>query len=508
MIRAGWLGGLSLSTTKTFGYQAGVIVGRVQHHAAGLPISRAVVKVSSRAGSDAASPAGLALTAADGTFEIASLAHDTDYVLTVTHDRFVMSRASRIVARAQKGIAGDTANRPLLVIPMYPASRVSGRIIFEDGEPAIGARVVAECQGSPRFGRVGSPPLALTTRSNEDGVYSFFPLECGQYLLKVEWRPTVSNAAQVYPPMFYGGGNEPSRLAVVSVPIDQTVTANFVLRSSVAGRISGRVNQVTCSEHSVYLFSTRGRSHLSKVGPDGTFEITGVPPGNYTAVCACADLSARGQTEVSVEPRQTTKVVLSMEPKREVRGRIEVKPTNQTGTSTSLDGLKLRLEAVGDPYSSSLAAISSDGAFLISDMLRVQSRIVFDGVTDGMYVEAVSIGNRRWESVDDVELSSSDDAVLIVLSLGSCVLEGTIRSSTTSSREHAAYLKREADGRLQLLPLDQRGNFSAKGLRPGKYRILVFNPCESPDTPSTHPLHSTEVELQKGDIKHVECSVG
>jgi hypothetical protein len=172
------------------------------------------------------------------------------------------------------------------------SGRIVGKVVYENGEVAAGARLRLLSSGGATDWRA----------ADVDGGFEFQGLAGSRY--DIEAR---------------GDSGESARLTEVA-PGDTLVKVRFVRAGGIRGRLLG------ASAASV-------RAHLSVDGVgvlpglnehvaqarEGAFELSGLAPGQYRVTAAADDAVAR--TNVVVRPGEVAEVVLRLQPVAALRGR-------------------------------------------------------------------------------------------------------------------------------------------------------------------------------------------
>lgn len=203
-----------------------------------------------------------AITAADGSFELAQLASGAQ-VLRASGPEHGRARTSALELRE-----GELADG--LLFELDPGGAIEGRVQREGGEPWVGARVIA----SEYAGQSSGPMTFGSALTDAEGRYRIEPLAAAHYVVLV--APEGESSESMSPD-----------IASVRVRAGDTARADF-LRATANGRIFGRI------------VGSRGEPlpgatiNLSPVGSegatgwraatareDGTYSLDDVDPGEY-----------------------------------------------------------------------------------------------------------------------------------------------------------------------------------------------------------------------------------
>ena len=227
-----------------------VLGGRVIESQTGRPVPGVSVTASSAA---ATGPAGfgqaVALSDADGRFEITGLALGT-YRLLAQHPDY--AEASQIVD-VEQTVAS-------VAVRLSAGGTLGGVVVAESGEPVAGAEVALQTDGGggPRFG--GSGP---STASDGTGAFRFDRLAAGRYSVTASLGGRSSAPVDVA--LLSGQSREDVRIAIGG-------------GTTLRGRVSGLGSDL---RGSVNVTARGPGGYFAAVRPtvDGAFSLAGVPAG-------------------------------------------------------------------------------------------------------------------------------------------------------------------------------------------------------------------------------------
>lgn len=266
----------------------GVIRGRVLVAGADRPLSRVEV----RAFCTPLKVNKAVLTDGNGRYEIADLPAGR---YTVSFSRANYVRASYGQRRplgpgAPIEIAnGQTVTR--IDALLQRTGVVTGRILDEFGDPMTGVWVMPMrymfVNGERRM-----QPSGAGGMTNDVGEYRIHGLSPGRYFVSAtfrNYRANDTNDRSTYAPTYYPGTGNAAEAQRLTIAAGQTIPAvNMTLLPVAAVHVSGVAvdglgrplagASVNIAERSFSGMFGGG----AQVEPDGTFTISGVPPGNYT----------------------------------------------------------------------------------------------------------------------------------------------------------------------------------------------------------------------------------
>jgi hypothetical protein len=231
------------------------------------------------------------LTDADGRYELKDLPAG-QYAVSATKVNYIW------VARGSDRTTGIGA--PITVVDgqvidgldlkLQPAGVVTGRILDEFNEPVAGAQVALVRLRSVQGQRRLTPGRSTTT--DDIGEFRLFGLLPGEWYLaaslnNVQWRDTSDRS--VYLETYYPGtGNLAEARKLTIAPGQVVSTLAMTLQPVRAARISGMAYDsrglplANANVIATQRFGERLSLGQTQAGPDGSFVIGAVPPGDYT----------------------------------------------------------------------------------------------------------------------------------------------------------------------------------------------------------------------------------
>lgn len=234
------------------------------------------------------------LTDASGRYEIAELPAGR-YSITTTKTNYVPAVHGQLRPLGP-GKPIDVANGTVVDhvdFALQRAGAIAGKIVDEFGDPAAGVQVVPMrymfFNGERRLQSAG--PWSIT---NDLGEYRLFGLFPGQYYVSATLRSnnlgSESTEATAYAPTFFPGTGSPADAQKLIVAAGQTFSGiDIALIPVIAARISGTaldalgrpLDKATVDLMPRVAFAPSPGGN-APTRPDGTFVISGVPPGEYT----------------------------------------------------------------------------------------------------------------------------------------------------------------------------------------------------------------------------------
>ena len=277
------------------------IGGRVTSNTGG-PLRRAEVRAISESGLTR-----LATTDNEGRYLVRDLPAGT-FTLHISKTGFVpLYFGQRRPFERRTAIRLEQGQRAAADVSLPRAGAITGRIYDTTGEPVLGARVQAlrrrMVQGQPGLQAVG---VADTT--DDVGAYRLYGLPPGEYYViatprRVEdraGRPAGNAAPGRGAPIFFPGTANRDLAQRITVDVTGEARADMQLTEVITARVTGTVLTSAGAPASGAMVSLVARDLDFATGgvgdglaplriqddaaADGTFELTGVPPGSFVLV--------------------------------------------------------------------------------------------------------------------------------------------------------------------------------------------------------------------------------
>jgi hypothetical protein len=382
---------------------------------------------------------------------------------------------------------------------------ISGRVVDELGEPIAGVRVTAQrsIYADNRRRLMPDGPIAST---DDDGEYRLVGLLPGTYLVNArttldKW--TVSDRGRqetmAYAPTFFPTATDPSQAFRVTVTSAREVAnVDITLVPGRAARISGTAvdSQGRPLKNVSLIHELMGRGggvvgiagHGAVTAADNTFEIVGVPPGEYklqgagsqelvvlpivvngvdisnVALTTSAGWTARGNIRIESEKPEVLR-----------RNQVTIAPIPMAGRN----GMSMSGGAV------TRQGVNEDWTFFVSGVVGAARLRI--NAPETWAVKAVLQGDR---DIADLPLDMKSGEELAGLQV---VL--TDRVSTVTGQLLDAMSGTAADGTVLLFPADstkwyegsrfvrvarpdQQGRYRIQGVLPGEYLAVALDYVE------------------------------
>jgi protocatechuate 3,4-dioxygenase beta subunit len=511
-----------------------VIRGRVTAADSGNPLRRAQVRL-------AATDVRMIQTAntdADGRFEFIKLPA-ARYTINVMRSGYVtLSFGQQRPFEPGKPLNladGEVADKIDFALPR--GSVITGRITDETGEPMAGARVQAmRYQYLPTGqrqlvpGNIGGPGNPFGIVTDDLGQFRVYGLMPGTYVLSatssmngmmtmvssggsaamMSMPGEAADANNGYVTTYYPGTANPEEAQAITVGLSQEASAYFSLIPARLSRIAGFVRTSQGQPASGLMLMLRtvvGMGNNSSgggmTGPDGSFTLTNVAPGEHfidvrprpgppMAATVSGTVPAQAEPEfatvpISVSGQDIAGLVITTTPGSTVSGRLVFDgthpvTTNQGGSSQTrvmVEPAEIGNNAFMPPAINSFdnGVVDGAGAFQIRG---VSGRVLFRtaGTPQGWFFKSVTLnGTDLTDTALEVRAGTSVTGLEVVLTDQQATLSGTVKNSRGETVKDYVLgilpdnLREGASPQrfVRTVRPDQNGQYKAIGLPAGDY---------------------------------------
>jgi len=483
--------------------QPGAIQGTVLSDATGEPLRRTQVLLR---GADAATGGSYETTDATGSFSFPKVPPGR-YSITVQREGYLPLSAGRIGAYKMPPIftvqSGQTIES--FVFRMTPWGIVSGRVKFDDAEPAVNVvvQLYREFYDRGQHGYVA----AASARTDDRGEFRVHGLEAGAYyvaaLYQAPLRPsgaaeqirTDATGARVpdmsYAVTFFPDAHRMADAVAVHVNAGQEVAGIDIFLGLVhTVRIHGRVlSSVTGKVVPGALITLRWNDPYNTASvsapvnvstdADQNFEIQGVTPGPYLVVATGAEdgktLTAR--VPINVGDSNLSGLDLVVSPESIWKGKIRMDGED----ATLPKGLAVALEPRRPTASPMRADVSPDGDFSLAFVPNEVYDLYLLNAPNDVYLKSVRVaGAERLALGLEASPGATPPPLDVVLSIHGGQLVGrvvTTDSQVVASGASVVLIPDPPQGRVQAYKsfyADEYGNFFLQGIAPGMYVVLAW----------------------------------
>ncbi len=362
------------------------VSGTVVNSASGAPVRKALVTFRT-----AGAAALTARTDANGRFDLPDLPPG-DYAVLLEAQGFSPLNPATTLHVADEAMAG-------IALRMTPLSVISGRVLDEEGEPAVSATLLAFRYDYTRPSR----PLVETNSASTDdrGEYRIFDLKPGRYyVLLVRSNPSGPlpppnlAANEGYPFRFYPNAFEPGQASPVTLaPGAEAGHIDFELRKTRLFHVTGTAlgeGQPVRAVAVAKSCTANLPAYSAPVLADGSFDLAAVQPGTY-----CLSIQeVRGQRAlyafrvVTVSDRDVEGVALAAYPGVNLTAEVLldgaplVPPANIRVNLLPLDVTDLGISKF----------IQKDGSAVFQDLIPAAYAIGVDALPPDVYVRDIRYG--------------------------------------------------------------------------------------------------------------------
>jgi hypothetical protein len=450
-------------------------------------------------------------TGEDGRFSFARITPGS-YSIMVLCDGYVPTSTGRIGAFRMPPVLQIQSEEKLndFTFRLHPWGVLSGKVTFEDGQPAVsvGVQLYREYRVRGRHGFTN----AGEARTNDLGVYRIHGLLSGSYYISALYQKPLPPDAeeekhlnvagqevkeQGYAVTFYPSAQKLGEAVPVVVNSGAEVAAiDIVLKPVTTVRIRGRVigglSGRSIPQPSIALERTDADNGVSIPVPirityptQGEFEVSGVTPGPYLLLATANDndktLNARQVISVGDSDAAGLSVVVA--PPKEWPGRVAVSGDGNTSQS----GMRVIFEARRQTAQNAAAQVGKDGSFVVSPVAGERYDIDIAGSSEDAYIKSASVANFDvLREGFEVGPGDSPAPISIVVSThgGRVIGVATADNSVAATGATVSLIPDPPRGRTQQYKtgyIDQYGMFQIRGVAPGNYIAVAWYdeaPCD------------------------------
>jgi Carboxypeptidase regulatory-like domain len=518
----------------------GSIAGTVLSGANGQPLRRAQVLLRP---ADGKTNSVYQTTDESGGFAFPKVAAGR-YVITVQRDGYLPLSAARIGSYKMPPIfsvsSGQTINS--LVFSLTPSGVVSGKVKFDDAEPAANVTVQLYRSYYDR-GRHGYA-AAASTRTDDRGEYRLHGLEPGSYYVAALYRapsrppgaeeqtrkdtlgnplPELSYAVTFFPQSQRMSDAVPVKIAPGDEVGGIDIFLTLVHTVRVRGRVIGATQGGAISSPSVTLRWNDPDNTASVNAPvditldkDQSFEIRGVTAGPYLLMASGSEagvtLTGRVPINVGDADVPNTNVLVAAESMWSGTVRVD-------GDDAALpSGLVISLEPRRAIASPARAQVSENGDFTIPFVPDETYDLYVLNTPSNFYLKSVRLANaERIGQGLEAPAGNAPPALDVVLGAQGGQVAGRAVTSdpkVVASGANIALIPDPPAGRVQAYQTthaDEYGNFFLQGLPPGKYLLVGWldqAPCDiyRPEDLPACRAQSVSLSIAEGEGQSVQIT--
>jgi Carboxypeptidase regulatory-like domain len=518
----------------------GVIQGTVLSGGTGQALRRAqvVLKPADSKG------AGLYQTTDEsGSFVFPKVAPGR-YSITVQRDGFLPLSAGRIGDYKMPPIfamnSGETISS--FVFRMTPSGVVSGKVKFDDAEPAVNVAIQLYRSYYER-GRHGYA-AAANARTDDRGEYRVHGLDPGTYYVAALYQspPRPSGAEEQtrkdalgnplpelsYAVTFYPQVQKMSEAVAVKVaPGDELngidIFLTLVHTVHIRGQVLNGIKGSAIASPGVTLRMNDSDNTASVSAPisvtvdkDQNFDIQGVTAGPYLLLASGAEngVALTGRVPINIGDSDVAGADVVVGPESLWTGKVHMDDDD----STLPAGLMISLQPRRTTASPSQTSVSDTGEFAVPFVPDETYDLYVLNGPDNSYLKSIRVANSERLS-QGLEASSGDAPPALDVRLGSQGGQVVGRAVTAdpkvvASGASVALIPNPADGRVQAYQTthaDEYGNFFLKGVPPGAYVVVAWldsPPCEvyNPDDLAACQAQGSSLSIDEGEQKSLQIT--
>jgi protocatechuate 3,4-dioxygenase beta subunit len=416
-------------------------------------------------------------------------------------------------------------------LQMNPLAGLSGSVMDEDGNPLSKWRV-AVLRRQYTGGHIGMRPRAVVY-TNEDGAFTVKNIEAGQYYVLAQ--PHDARKFKLAAPgredlqygrTYYPDGTEASQaVAITLTPGAEFSAASIKARKTVV-HVRGRVDPLgpmaNWSERPEIILmppdSVLGTTTITtRLAQDGSFELTDVPPGNYTLVGATMASSMHTYCfqDLVVGDRDLDNVIISAHPRFSISGAIKIEgrgPQSNGNFQAQADQFAEHV-ALRSPFpadSGAGATANPDGSFLFQSVYPGKFYFSISGIPDDAYLASLKLDGVTVDPSDLDLTHASASRLEVTLKAAAGSIDGSVQDKEGHQipGEKVTLIPDPPNPRelylYRTLSSDQGGNFSLKSLAPGKYLLIAWDDLEAgaefdPDVIRNHVERAVSVTIEENN---------
>ena len=518
----------------------GIITGRIVSDE-GVPLAGMTIRLSSP---NATTLGQLRSTSTDdeGKFRFSDLS-PRPYSIEVLAGRAFIPAPKSAAERAQPSIVriGET-----VTVTMIRGGVITGRVTNANGEALIAmpmaAKMVRDADGNP----ISSPPRATQTGTDDRGIYRFYGLTPGTYIVLANYgNPYFGSQASLYDneaATYYPSSTRDTAAEIQVTSGGEATGIDIRYRAERGHALSGKVTGAKESV-SVQLLHVASESLLTTAlasKATGSFDFYGLPDGDYELFVQAADDTPMASTprRVSVRGADVTGIELRLSPLASIAGTIVVEPSSNAcdkpGRSlleemlvTSRPDVKPRQET--DPVtrpSALQASINGKGEFELRGLNAVRYWLGLSLPNETLFVKTIVQKTPATDLARTGAVLKSGDkltGVTVTVAEGAASFRGKVSAQEGSrlpSRLRVHLIPAESTAAEDVLRYAEilagsDGSFAFTNLAPGKYWLLAKTVAENEPADQAPPAVAwnpserlklrKEAEAAKNEVELKSC---
>lgn len=424
-----------------------------------------------------------------------------------------------------------------VIIRLRPAGVISGTVYFGDGEAAVGVPVQLIREYHFR-GRQGYEVFGRAT-SDDRGNYRIFGLPPGSYYVVAAYTPPSPGPGVSQQERFDENGRPVSEESFVTTyyqstpqmieaePVklrhseelgrtdifltkSRTASIRGVARSSVTGDLL-RGPRIRLRQPAPAGEAMVDAPVPARLNADGSFEISGVPPGQYTMLVDGVEdeLRLTGRRPLSISAGDVDDFEVLASPFDELKGELSA----DEDSTVEFDVFRVSIEPHSDATGGVSVSVKADGSFTLPYVAgETYDVFLMEGPPES-YLKSASIGGLDVLATSFRAQGGTLPEMQLVVSTKGGAVRGEVAEGDTRVALGATVvlLPDPAGGRVQhyqATSTDEHGLYLFRGVAPGRYTVVAWRedpPCQIYDFDALAACRSAgrSVEVEESALEYV-----
>jgi hypothetical protein len=505
-------------------------------------------------------------TDSEGKFAFKNLSGGS-YRVSAVANGFVRHEYGQRTLNGQGTPMALAANQAMkdVALRLTPAGTVSGRILDENGQPALGIPVQLL---RPTYNVNGRTYQAVSTTGADDrGQYRLFGVPPGRYYLNIGNPPgpvrIVSSAGTLvgglpgtgpsYALSYFPGVPEISQAVLVEVQSAREVSYDMTARRQQMYRVRGtlldsRTNQPpqgNVQVSLVYRTPTGSQGSFSSgrnYDPaTGKFELLNVIPGQYvvqaqlqetapTPITSALQIEERiatqamqplGRAPITVTDADVEGVAVVLTAGVTVPGKVSVEG-QALSTVTAIERMRVSLRSSLDGVlmaggvQPGPGVVSTDGSFQITGLREGEFIAQISAPLSGFYVKSVRYGGSEILNNTFKFSGSGSGTIDVILRSGTSRLSGLVSDARSQAVPAVQVVlvpeQRNRTDLYRTAVTDPSGRFNFTNVTPGQYRVFSWEAFEpgmhfDPELLKKHEQQGRVIQLAEASDQNLDVKV-
>lgn len=446
-------------------------------------------------------------TERDGRFVVPDLAEGT-YRLLITHNGYVRQEFGQRVFPGQGTLINLTAGQVFnnITIRLTPTGNVGGRIVDNNGQPAVGVnlqllKTTYNANGQRIFQNAGN------AQTNDRGEYRLFWVTPGRYYVAGGSAAATftfggatgpNDPGDSYLLTYYPGVTDISRATPVDVKSGSDLAVDFVMprqrlytisgkvvHSNPVGGVNGQIPGVTLSLAFRLLTGNAGFFTMMQAydPATGTFVMRNVLPGSYVLQAAAPPSYTRVPIEIANSDVEG--LVVTVDSSVIISGRFVVENGDMPPLTTLVVQMRPMTGGLPDYLSArpTSSPVAADGSFTISNVIQGQYHVVPLLQSQDFYVKEARY-NRADALNSPFEVSQSSlGTIEVVIGRNRAQMDGIIvddRGQPVPGIQAVLIPdRRDRTDLYKTATTDQGGRYVMRGITPGEYKLFAWEALDN-----------------------------